>query len=116
MCRIVGDLSSAKLLGTNLSHANLFGTNLSHADLSLANLSKSIIINSLFNNVRISDITNFSNAVIDEPQFIDYISKFTTNIPPVINNKNELKLKLKELIKDDDNFINNLLMLSKLPE
>ena len=35
------------------------------------------------------------NAIIDNHNFIDYISKFTKNIPKKLKDKEELKIKLE---------------------
>lgn len=47
-----------------------------------ATLSGSIIINPYnYHNLIIDRETNFNNAIIDDPTFIDYITKITDKVP-----------------------------------
>lgn len=52
--------------------------------------------------------TKFNDAIIDDPNFIDHISKQIKYVQQKIEDKKELKIKLKEKgISDED--IENLL-------
>jgi uncharacterized protein YjbI with pentapeptide repeats len=123
------NLLAAKLLQADLSSVNLSDTDLSSADLSSAkllqanfssaiirgtNFSKSIIITPLkYEKLILDENTKFNDAIIDDPNFIDYISKKTKYVTQKIKDKKELKIKLKEKgISDKD--IENLLKISKL--
>ncbi|MDF2736524.1 MAG: hypothetical protein K0S93_380 [Nitrososphaeraceae archaeon] len=61
--------------------------NLAIANLSNANLSNAILINSKYDNLIVNEKTNFIDAIIDDPKFIDYIVKITINVPNKIENK-----------------------------
>lgn len=105
MCRIVGDLSSAKL----------FGTNLSSADLSSANLLYVILINpEKYDNLIVNEETDFTDAIIDDPKFIGHIMQFTSKVPNKIENKKGLKSKLERKLNPE--YIQILLESSKLPD
>jgi GTPase SAR1 family protein len=97
------NLSEANLSEANLSWAFLSRTNLSGADLNGANLSVSVIIGPLYTpalkstiiDTRIDSNTSFDGAIIDDPDFIDYIRRYTNKVPEKIANKKELKMKLE---------------------
>jgi uncharacterized protein YjbI with pentapeptide repeats len=121
------NLTYSDLYGANLSKAKLISTNLTNADLTEADLTDSIIINiSNYNSLKIDKNTNFDNAIIDNCDFIDYIHKFTTNVPEKIKDKKELRTKLQTKKQDSgdnidqkrtisDNEIEDLVTISKLP-
>jgi hypothetical protein len=47
-------------------------------------------------------------------EFIHYVSRFTEAIPTIVNNKRELKLKLKEWVNEQK--VESILKISYLPE
>jgi len=107
------DLTRADLTGTNLIETNLEGIFIEGTDFS-----NSIIIHPDIRNYEtllVNEATKFYEAVIDDPQFINYISRFTKNIPFKISNKKELKVKLEEKLLQQEK-IKKLLAISKLPE
>ena len=108
------DLSDANLPEANLTNANLTSANLTSANLTSANLSNAILINSTYNNSIVTEKTNFTEAIIDNPNFIDYIEQFTSKVPKKIETKRELKTKLKER-KLTSEYIKELVEPSKLP-
>ena len=125
------NLSYAKLLGTNLSYAKLPEVNLSFATLIgadlmatllvNANLSNSIIISQQYELLELNEKTNFANAISDNSNLIYYISNFTENIPALINNKKELKMKLEQRQfgkqeRFSKEYIESILSISNLPE
>jgi hypothetical protein len=101
------ELPGANLLAANLSKANLTGANLTGAFLSGANLSEAYISSSIligiepqdYESMTLNTKSNFKDAVCDNVDFIYYISNFTLpeNIPNIVNDKKELKLKLERL-------------------
>jgi uncharacterized protein YjbI with pentapeptide repeats len=122
------DLSGANLLyadlsDANLSEADLSGADLSGADLSRANLSEARISSSIligiepqnYESMRLNTKSNFKDAICDNVDFIYYISNFTENIPNIVNDKKELKLKLerKGFQKQE---IESISEISKLPD
>ena len=108
-------LVGAKLLGTNLGGARLAGVDLGGADLKHTELTNSIIINPNYESLSIDSSTQFNNATIDDPQFIDYITQYTRNVPQKIKDKKKLR---RELAKKgvNEEIIEDLLTISKLPE
>ena len=115
------DLSLANLSNANLSRANLSNANLSNANLSGANISYSILIGiepQNYESMKVDTNSNFENAICDYVQFIYYISKFILpeNLPNIVNNKKELKLKLEERRLFDKQTLESILEISKLPE
>jgi uncharacterized protein YjbI with pentapeptide repeats len=120
------DLSKANLIRANLSEANLSKANLSEANLSKANLSKAnlsgakllntVIINCEFSDAIMNTYTDFSSAIIDDPDFLKHLrEKGYQNIPDQIKNKQELREKLlrRNLPQEAKDFI---LGVSQLPE
>ena len=90
-------LEGSLLFRSNLSGANLFGANLSGANLIGANLLKAVIINCKFSNAIIDTHTDFSNAIIDNPDFLKHLhEKGCQNIPDEIRNKPELRERIAE--------------------
>ena len=101
------DLENANLRYANLRYANLWRANLNDADLRSAQLKGTdlkgadlngaiIIAPQNYLNLTLDKETNFSNSIIDDYDFIDYISKSTKNVPEKLKNKEELKLKLEQ--------------------
>jgi hypothetical protein len=101
------DLRSTNLRYANLTFANLWRANLNDADLRSSRLEGSdikgadlrdaiIIAPQKYMNLVLDEETDFTNSVIDEYNFIDYIRKFTKKVPAKLKNKEELKLKLEK--------------------
>ena len=109
------NLGGARLEGANLGGARLAGVDLGGADLKHTELTNSIIINPNYESLTIDSSTEFNNATIDDPQFIDYITQFTRNVPQKIKDKKKLR---RELAKKgvSEEIIEDLLTISKLPE
>jgi uncharacterized protein YjbI with pentapeptide repeats len=108
------------LSGANLSGADLSRADLSGADLSGANISSSILIGiepQNYESMTLNTKSNFEHAICDNVDFIYYISKFTLpeNIPNLVNDKKELKLKLGRMIFDKQK-LESILEISKLPD
>jgi hypothetical protein len=96
-------LTRANLQGAFLTRANLQGAflnrvKLSNTDLSNTDFSSSIILGcEEFDDARISENTNFDNAIVDKKELLKYLNdKNAANVPPAIQDKNELEEKLKE--------------------
>src|SRR5206468_2429115 len=90
--RLVGaNLGGARLVGANLGGARLVGVDLGGADLMQTELTNSIIINPSYESLKVNESTEFNNAAIDSPQFIDYITQFTRNVPQKIKSKQKLR-------------------------
>jgi uncharacterized protein YjbI with pentapeptide repeats len=114
--RLVGaNLGGARLVGANLGGARLVGVDLGGADLKQTELTNSIIINPNYESLTINESTEFNNATIDDPQFIDYITQFTRNVPQKIKDKKKLRKELTKKGVSEEN-IEDLLSISKLPE
>ena len=109
------NLGGARLAGANLGGARLAGVDLSGADLNHTELTNSIIINPDYELLTINSSTVFNNATIDDPQFIDYISQYTKNVPQKIKDKKKLKRELVKKGVSEEN-IEELLTNSKIPE
>ena len=109
------NLGGARLAGANLGGARLAGVDLSGADLNHTELTNSIIINPDYESLTIDSTTMFNNATIDDPQFIDYISQYTRNVPQKIKDKKKLKRELARKGVSEEN-IEELLSNSKIPE
>jgi uncharacterized protein YjbI with pentapeptide repeats len=109
------NLGGARLAGANLGGARLAGVDLGGADLKHTELTNSIIINPNYESLSIDSSTEFNNATIDDPQFIDYITQYTRNVPQKIKDKKKLR---RELAKKgvSEEIIEDLLTISKLPE
>jgi len=109
------NLGGARLAGANLGGARLAGVDLGGADLKHTELTNSIIINPNYESLSIDSSTQFNNATIDDPQFIDYITQYTRNVPQKIKDKKKLR---RELAKKgvSEEIIEDLLTISKLPE
>ncbi len=91
------DLAGANLNGANLTEADLTGAYLTGANLIGTVLSNSFIISPKdYRSLVINEKTDFTDAIIDDSDFIDYISKFTKIVPQKIENKEKLKIKLEE--------------------
>jgi hypothetical protein len=104
------------LSGANLSGANLSGANLSKADLSEANISSSVVIElQNYESMKLTEKTNFEHAISNKIDFIYYTSRFTENIPEIVNNKKELKSKLEKRGLNKEH-IKSILRISNLPE
>jgi len=110
------DLSGAILSAADLSGADLSGANLSEANLSWAKFLNTVIINCKLSNAIIATYTDFSKAIIDDPDFPRHLhQKGVRNIPDEIKNKQELREKL--LTRDfNRETIDYYLRLSQLPE
>ena len=65
--------------------------------------------------MRLNTKSNFKDAICDNVDLIYYISKFTLpeNIPNIVNDKKELKLKLWRMIFEE---VESILEISKLPD
>jgi uncharacterized protein YjbI with pentapeptide repeats len=108
-------LPGVRLRDTNLIEAHLIGANLSGAHLSGANLRYAIIVSIQFYSVTLNEETDFLEAIIDDSNFIDHISKFTKKVPEKINNKRKLRLKLEQRGLTES-YSEKILKLSILPE
>jgi tetratricopeptide (TPR) repeat protein len=97
-------------------HANFSESNLNYANLSGAKLSEAIIINPrTYEGLTLNNETDLSKAIIDDSKFIDYLHQYTSNTPPKIHTKKQLREKLNQ--RDfDEKIINSLLQTSKLPD
>jgi uncharacterized protein YjbI with pentapeptide repeats len=91
-------LREAILVGADLERANLVGAYLERTNLVGANLSDSLIIQPTYQGLLLSSDTTFNNAIIDDPNFIDFILQFTKSVPEKIFNKKELKAKMQKLV------------------
>jgi uncharacterized protein YjbI with pentapeptide repeats len=112
------DLSHTNLSGADLSHTNLSGADLSHTNLSGANLSGSILQAGILMDVDFSDLnvidTIFEDAVITDPDFIDYLQKNNAkNIPKLVKDRDELRRVLELNKKLDKNRIDSILYTSR---
>ena len=108
-------LVGAKLMGANLGGARLVGVDLGGADLKHTELTNSIIINPHYESLTVNSSTEFNNAIIDDSQFIDYITQHTRNVPQKIKDKKKLRRELAKKGVSEEN-IEDLLSISKLPE
>ena len=108
-------LVGAKLMGANLGGARLVGVDLGGADLKHTELTNSIIINPHYESLTVNSSTEFNNAIIDDSQFIDYITQYTRNVPQKIKDKKKLRRELAKKGVSEEN-IEDLLSISKLPE
>ncbi|MFN2434972.1 MAG: pentapeptide repeat-containing protein, partial [Nitrososphaeraceae archaeon] len=114
--KLVGaNLGGARLVGANLGGARLVGVDLGGADLKHTELTNSIIINPNYESLTVNSSTEFNNATIDDPQFIDYIAQYTRNVPQKIKDKKKLRRELAKKGVSEEN-IEDLLTISKLPE
>jgi uncharacterized protein YjbI with pentapeptide repeats len=114
--RLVGaNLGGARLVGANLGGARLVGVDLGGADLKQTELTNSIIINPNYESLTVNASTEFNNATIDDPQFIDYITQYTRNVPQKVKDKKKLRRELIKKGVSEEN-IEDLLSISKLPE
>jgi uncharacterized protein YjbI with pentapeptide repeats len=109
------NLGGARLVGANLGGARLVGVDLGGADLKHTELTNSIIINPHYESLTVNSSTEFNNAIIDDSQFIDYITQYTRNVPQKIKDKKKLKRELAKKGVSEEN-IEDLLSISKLPE
>ena len=114
--RLMGaNLGGARLVGANLGGARLVGVDLGGADLKHTELTNSIIINPHYESLTVNSSTEFNNAIIDDSQFIDYITQYTRNVPQKIKDKKKLRRELAKKGVSEEN-IEDLLSISKLPE
>ncbi len=114
--KLVGaNLGGARLVGANLGGARLVGVDLGGADLKHTELTNSIIINPNYESLTVNSSTEFNNATIDDPQFIDYINQYTRNVPQKIKDKKKLRRELAKKGVSEEN-IEDLLTISRLPE
>ena len=109
------NLGGARLVGANLGGARLVGVDLGGADLKHTELTNSIIINPHYESLAVNSSTEFNNAIIDDSQFIDYITQYTRNVPQKIKDKKKLRRELAKKGVSEEN-IEDLLSISKLPE
>jgi hypothetical protein len=79
-------------------------------------LSSSIIIGCQeYDNALISENTNFDNAIVGRKELLEYLNnKNAVNVPPPIEDKNELEEKLKERGFSEEEIM-RLLSHSSLP-
>jgi hypothetical protein len=91
------------------------GVDLGGADLKHTELTNSIIINPNYESMTVNSNTEFNNATIDDPQFIDYITQYTRNVPQKIKDKKKLRRELARKGVSEEN-IEDLLTISKLPD
>ena len=113
-------MSGTRLSEANLPKADLSETDLSETDLSGANISSSILIGiepQNYESITHNSKSNFEHAICDNIDFIYYISKFALpeNIPNIVNDKKEVKLKLGRIIFDKQK-LESILEISKLPD
>jgi uncharacterized protein YjbI with pentapeptide repeats len=109
------NLSGANLTSAKLYYANLYAANLSRANLSRAGVS-AMMINCRFSDTIVDVDTNFSYALIDNPDLLKYLrERNSQNISDVIKNKLELREKLKKKGLSEDTIV-HYLSLSQLPE
>ncbi len=114
--KLVGaNLGGARLVGANLGGARLVGVDLGGADLKHTELTNSIIINPNYETLTVNSSTEFNNATIDDPQFIDYINQYTRNVPQKIKDKKKLRRELAKKGVSEEK-IEDLLTISRLPE
>ncbi|HEY7777090.1 MAG TPA: P-loop NTPase fold protein [Nitrososphaeraceae archaeon] len=114
--KLVGaNLGGARLVGANLGGARMVGVDLGGADLKHTELTNSIIINPNYESLTVNSSTEFNNATIDDPQFIDYITQYTRNVPQKIKDKKKLRRELAKKGVSEEN-IEDLLTISRLPE
>jgi uncharacterized protein YjbI with pentapeptide repeats len=114
--KLVGaNLGGARLVGANLGGARLVGVDLGGADLKHTELTNSIIINPNYESLTVNSSTEFNNATIDDPHFIDYITQYTRNVPQKIKDKKKLRRELAKKGVSEEN-IEDLLTISRLPE
>ncbi len=114
--KLVGaNLGGARLVGANLGGARLVGVDLGGADLKHTELTNSIIINPNYETLTVNSSTEFNNATIDDPQFIDYITQYTRNVPQKIKDKKKLRRELAKKGVSEEK-IEDLLTISRLPE
>jgi uncharacterized protein YjbI with pentapeptide repeats len=109
------NLGGARLVGANFGGARLVGVDLGGADLKHTELTNSIIINPHYESLTVNSSTEFNNAIIDDSQFIDYITQYTRNVPQKIKDKKKLRRELAKKGVSEEN-IEDLLSISKLPE
>ncbi|MGI8719422.1 MAG: pentapeptide repeat-containing protein [Nitrososphaeraceae archaeon] len=109
------NLGGARLVGANLGGARLVGVDLGGADLKHTELTNSIIINPHYESLTVNSSTEFNNAIIDDSQFIEYITQYTRNVPQKIKDKKKLRRELAKKGVSEEN-IKDLLSISKLPE
>jgi uncharacterized protein YjbI with pentapeptide repeats len=112
---LAANLGGARLVGANLGGARLVGVDLGGADLKQTELTNSIIINPNYESLTVNSGTEFNNATIDDPQFIDYVTQYTRNVPQKIKDKKKLRRELARKGVSEEN-IEDLLTISKLPE
>ena len=114
--KLVGaNLGGARLVGANLGGARLVGVDLGGADLKHTELTNSIIINPNYESLTVNSSTEFNNATIDDPQFVDYITQYTRNVPQKIKDKKKLRRELAKKGVSEEN-IEDMLTISRLPE
>jgi len=94
---------------------DLSKSNLSEANFSGAKLQYAVIVSpESFDGMIVNEETDFSYAVIDDPEFIEYLKKYTTKVPSALTSKEELRRAFNE--RDfDQKRIDFLLSLSKRP-
>jgi uncharacterized protein YjbI with pentapeptide repeats len=114
------NLNGANLNGANLNGAKLEGAYLIKVSFDSTNLKNTDLSNSIiclpenYTSLILNENTNFNNSIIDDSEFINYIDKFTRNVPQHITNKKDLEDKLKT--KLNDKLLNFILVSSKLPK
>jgi hypothetical protein len=67
--------------------------------------------------MKLNTKSNFKDAICDNVDFIYYTSKFTLpeNIPNIVNDKKELKLKLEDMMINKKK-LESILEISKLSD
>jgi hypothetical protein len=109
------NLSNAKLTEADLGRSYLVGVTLDRANLDDANLENSIIIAPRsYKNLIVTEASNFKDAIIDDPHFVRYVSRFSNSPPAKIKNKKDLKSGLERVGVDKIEIFNYLLHRSKL--
>jgi uncharacterized protein YjbI with pentapeptide repeats len=110
------NLSKAILKKSTLSWAILTKANLYRAEFERSSCSASVLIQPQnYEGIFLDKKTNFKYAICDNRDFIYHVSRFTEAIPTIVNNKRELRSKLKENGIDEP-MIESILEISDLPE
>jgi uncharacterized protein YjbI with pentapeptide repeats len=103
-------LIEADLTDANLTRATLIEADLTDANLTRTNLTDAVLVNTVsFERLKVEG-AKFDNALIDDPDLVDYLTdeKTAQSVPKCIESKSELEFKLKE--KGFSNDISELIL------